>query len=448
MSLADLVNIQISSVSNLPSQAGFGVPLIACHHTHYTDLVRYYSSLVALTADGFTATSDAYLAASEILDQSPTVTSFAIGRRASITLQVLNLICGSASNLDTYKCTIVDSAGVSHNLSVASTGVPATDAATIATAITAFTLANTTVTHTSATVTLTTATGSQNDIQFWSGAGVSGQPNFTLSDTTADPGLAADLAAILGADPTGWYGLCLTCNSPAEALSCAAFAEANKKLAAVNCSDSAISAGTSGNVFLLAQTAGYTRTAFIFSGSQVKSYAGAAALGRNLPPAPGSITWAYKALTGVDSDTLSETQTNNIFNAGGNYYTSFKGVAIMYPGQSPSGEFMDIVQGIDWLQDKLQTDIFALFVGSAKVPMTDAGGDQVLAIIKADLQVAVNAGFLNGGNATTPGPIASVPLVASLSASQRAARKFVGSTFSAHLAGAMHTLTLTGTVSA
>lgn len=422
MSLADLVTVSITATSNLPTLQGFGVPLVVAYHNLYTDRIRYYSSLTAMVTDGFLVTDSAYLAASAILAQSPNVTQFGVGRRALGSLQTLVLTLTSTSTLDTYKATFVDSAGSSHTLSVASTGTPSTDAPTVATAISGFTLAGCTVTHTGATVTLTHTAGHLTDIQGW-------QVNpsnaiFTLVDSTADPGIATDLAALLAADGTGWYGFTLDSNSSAEILAAAAWNESNKRFFITNNSDTICGTSSTSDVMSSAQTSAYTRTGIIFSASQIKGYSGGAALGRILPQSAGSYSLAYKTLTGVKSDVLTETQTNNIITKSGNYYTTYKSVPILFPGVSPGAEFLDIVLGVDALTDRIQTDIFGDLVAAAKIPYTDAGVDTLVATIYADLAVFVNPpyNFLNGGDATTPAPTVSAPTVASQSASNRAKR--------------------------
>jgi hypothetical protein len=270
-----------------------------------------------------------------------------------------------------------------------------------------------------------------------------------LADTTADPGIATDLAAILAADGTGWYGFTLDSNSSAEIVAAAAWCESNKRLFITNNSDTACGTSSS-NVMLTVQAAADTRTGIIYSGSKIKSYSGAAALGRILPQVAGSYSLAYKTLTGVPSDVLTETQTNAIAANGGNYYTTFKGVPILYPGVSPGAEFLDIVLGVDALTDRIQTDIFGDLVSASKIPYTDAGVDTLVATVYADLNtfVAPPYNFLNGGDATTPAPSVFAPTVASQSASNRAKRIFPGITFSAKLAGAINSLTISGTVSA
>lgn len=164
----DYISITISlSTPRIPSVEAFGVPLIAAYHTHYTDLVRFYTSTAAMVADGFTVDEPAYLIAEVIFGASQSPASVGVGRRALPPLQILHLTLTSSSTTQVYAATFIDSAGVSHALSVASTGVPATDAATVGTAITGFSLAGCTVTVAGAVVTLTQTAGHLVNIENW-----------------------------------------------------------------------------------------------------------------------------------------------------------------------------------------------------------------------------------------------------------------------------------------
>lgn len=131
MSLQDLVNVQISSSTVSPTRPGFGTPLVAGFHTYYTDRVRFYSSLSQLTGDGFKTTDAIYKAVQAALSQNPAPAKVAVGRRALANTQALQLTLSSSSNLDTYSALFVGWDGHQYQLSMASTGVPATDAASM-----------------------------------------------------------------------------------------------------------------------------------------------------------------------------------------------------------------------------------------------------------------------------------------------------------------------------
>jgi hypothetical protein len=437
-SLASLINVQIKVSSTAPAQANFGVPAIFAYHTHYPDRIRYYSALSGMISDGFLVTDPAYKAAAEILDQTPTVTTFAVARRTLAPVQTVTLTLSSASSLDTYAFVIVGSDGVVHTVTQASTGVPATDATTLATTLGAFSNIGT-VTHAGAVVTITQASGKLNDYQSWGAIGAAGGPNIALANTTADPGIATDLAAVYAIDQ-GWYGIVLDSNSKAEILAAAAWAQANGyHVLAVDNSDTVDVSSATGNVFSSLLALAYTRTICEFNGSQMLSYEGAATLGVVLPLTPGSYTAAYKTLVGVPSDppsVLTGTAVTNLTTNNGNYYTTYKGIPVLIPGITPSGEYLDTTIGIDWLQDAITTALYTLLVNNPKIAYTDGGIAQCVNVIRGVL----NQGITNGLLASSPAPNVLAPLVSSISLSNVASRNVPSITFTATLAGAIQVL--------
>jgi Protein of unknown function (DUF3383) len=446
--LESLLNIQIKVQATAPSSANFGVPAVFAYHTHFVDLIRYYDAadgLTAMVSDGFAVTEPAYLAAAEILDQRPTVTQFAVARRALPPTQVLRLACSSTSNRDTYAFTIVGSDGVKHAISVASTGVPATDAASIVTALGApITNIGTPVVTGGTTVQITQAAGKLNDLQGWAGLGAAGAPILALSDTTADPGIATDLAAVYAVDQ-GWYGFTLDSNSAAEIEAAATWAEANGAHAFSTNNSDAADLTNGASVFKSLYTSGWARTLCQFNGSRLLCYAGAALLGVILPQTPGSYTAAYKTEVGVPDDPpsiLTANAVTNLTTNNGNYYLRFKGVAVLISGITPSGEFLDTTIFIDWLKDALVTAIFTLLVANPKVGYDDLGVGKVVNVIKGVLK----QGIQNGGLAASPAPTVSAPLVADVDSSDVAKRNLPDVTFTATLDGAIQGLQVLGSV--
>ncbi len=445
MSLADLVSVSISVSSVAPALQNFGTPLVVSYHTRFPDLVRYYSSLTGMTGDGFVVTDLAYREASAIFAQSPHPSKVGIGRRALPGTQVVTLLCSSTSSQDTYKFTIVGSDGVAHAISVASTGVPATDGASIATAITALSNVGTAAGTTTVTVTQSAASGKLNDFQNWGLPGASGAPILTLTNTTTDPGIATDLAALLKYDNTNWYAFSLDSNSKAEVAAAATWAESNGRIQSFDNSDNVCITSATTDIFSTQKTAATMRSTGLFNGSQLLSYAGAALLGVILPLTPGSYTAAYKTLATVPADpssVLTETAITNLTGKNGNYYTSLAGLNETFQGNTGSGQFIDIQIFIDWLTNAIQIAVFSLLTSNSKVPFTDGG----VALVKNAILGVLKQGIQNGGLAGSPAPTVSAPLVANVSLSQVAARQLPAVTFNATLAGAIHTTTITGTV--
>ena len=330
-----------------------------------------------MVSDGFTTNEPVYIAAEVLLSQNPTVASFAIGRRTRLNTQILNLVCSSTSTSDTYTFNVTGLDGVVNAISVPSTGTPATDAASIVTALNLFSNIGTISNSPSNTVVFTqaAASGKLIGIDSWASIGTAGAPILALTDATVDPGIAEDLAAIFNVDQ-GWYGFAIDSNSKNEIEAAAAWAQANGfHVFSCNNSDAA-DIGSGSSVFTALKALNYTRTFCQFNGSSTFSYGGCAILGVILPLTPGSYTPAYKTQVGVPADPssiLTGTAVTNLNNARGNYYTTFKGISVLISGITPSGEYLTPTIFIDWLQDAIQTAVFTLLTNNLKIAYTHFG---------------------------------------------------------------------------
>jgi len=272
--------------------------------------------------------------------------------------------------------------------------------------------------------------------------------NLAIKDQTTDPGIATDLGNILAADGE-WYCLLLDSQSQAEVATAstgaAAWVESNKKMMVAQTADAGCLSGSSiTDVMYVMKAAGYARTALIFAPGLYVEWPAAAWAGRCLPLTPGSETWAFKDLSGVTACALTDTQRAALDAKNGNYYTGIAGLSITYPGKSASGEWIDVVRFVDKLKARMQERIIAVQVNNDKVPFTDGGIASVVAEIRAELQAGVDA----GGLASDPKPVVSYPRASEVSSVDRAARRLTGVTFSARLAGAIHTLDITGNITA
>jgi hypothetical protein len=128
--------------------------------------------------------------------------------------------------------------------------------------------------------------------------------------------------------------------------------------------------------------------------------------------------------------------------------------AILEPGISASGDFVDTVIGTDWLALTIQAAVYNfLYTSPTKVPQTDAGNHSIVNVIASVLSQGVNNGLLapgtwqqtgfgslNTGDYLPNGFYIYAPPIASQNASDRAARKSVTFQVAAKLAGAIHTV--------
>ncbi len=436
MPIADVLTVSISVSGAGPTRAGFGEPMLVGYHTHYTDRSREYTTLAGMVADGFVVTDPLYLMAQNVFAQQPSPTAVKIGRRALAMTQTLTMTCTSASALDTYKFNLRTPGGTWRAVSVASTGVPATDVATINTAVTALAITGLTATHSGAILTLTMVAGSLLDVQ----------PDYvhtTFADTTADPGIATDLAAILAAD-SAWYGLLLDSQSPAEITAAAAWVEGNAtKQFCWNSTDTACATSATTDIFSTEKGLAHKRSFGLFSQGQLLSYAAAGWMGRLYPTDPGSENWAFKTLAGVPVDALTDAQVHAVEGKNGSVYTTLFGLNLTQFGKTPDGEWADIIRGVDAVTNALQVGVLALQANTLKVPFTDAGADMYRSVISGVLQSFTDSGFL----AAVPAFTVTIPKVATVSSVNKAARNYPGMNFSATLAGAINSATLNGVLS-
>ncbi len=113
MPLSDIVTVSITSATAGLTQEGFGTPMILSPRPSWSERVRSYESLAAMSSDGFTAYTPEYLAAAEIFAQSPRVESLMVGRCALPPTQRFALTPVAVDD-DTYSLTVIDPTGASN----------------------------------------------------------------------------------------------------------------------------------------------------------------------------------------------------------------------------------------------------------------------------------------------------------------------------------------------
>jgi hypothetical protein len=197
---------------------------------------------------------------------------------------------------------------------------------------------------------------------------------------------------------------------------------------------------------------GYTRNALIWhkkttapaGETATQEWANAAWAGRVLPYSPGAATWAFKTLAGITVDNINSTQLQNATNKKVNVYMSVGGVSITHDGRT-AGEWIDITIGIDFMHARIQERIFGMLAGTAKIPYNDVGISFIGSALFSVLNLAAQQQIIEASSIDI-----SLPAYADLQAAQPAqieARKLPDVHFSATFIGAVHGVTINGTVS-
>lgn len=263
-----------------------------------------------------------------------------------------------------------------------------------------------------------------------------------------DANLTAALNAIEADDPTAYYILNIESRVEADVLDAAAWTEAREKIYIAQSLDADILDGTASSVALALQAFGYNRTALIYHATSTGTdgYLDGAWSSRggglNLDAPNGVGIWAYKQLSGVTFDDVSEAEAAEIFAADANLYGRLKGLSFTSKGTMASGRFIDVQTSLDWIKVRCEEAVLSAFVGTpTKIPYTDAGINMLKSAVQSVLDQGVSFGHLSPDEP----PVWTVPRVTEVSDADKLARLLTMSV-TVTLAGAIQKLVLNITV--
>lgn len=442
--------------------------------------IRSYNSLAAVAVD-FGSTAAEYLAATLFFSQKPQPKQLYIGRwartatsgglyGAPLTTAQQALANFTAVSSGGFKVTVNGGSAVNVaaiNLSAATS--LSNVASLISAALTSASVAATCVWTGSQFNFVSTTTGTTSAVSFLQ-APTSGTDISALLGGTASAGgyivagIAAEsaLAAVQALDAlsTYWYGLeFAAANMPSDSdyLAIAAYIEATTHLFGLTTKEAtAIDSQSTSDIGSQCAAAGYTRTFGQYSTQNLYASGSifAALVTTQFNGANTMPTIMYKVEPGVTAEPLSQNAATVLDNKRYNYFASFQnGASIIVNGTCFGQAYIDEIFGLDWLQNRIQTDIFALLASVPKVPQTDDGMNQIIAVIEGALQAGVKNGLIAPGTwqATGFGQLATgdympkgyyvyCPPVSTQSSVDRAARKTPAIQIAVKLAGAVHTV--------
>ena len=458
MDLHSIIPVTISVNSPAITRIGFGEPgifaRVATTVIPASARTRRYSTstgLAQMVTDGFAVTDPAYLAAQAICSQTPRPPTFKVLCGRSDFTHDFDLAPTTFAVGETISFSLTK-AGVTRSYTRPCGGV---SLAAEATAI-ALDVNNDPSGWGSGGSVETVVAGVGNVVQFRAvvpGIGANdlwyatSRSNITYADQSPDRGIAAEMTAILAAD-SDWYMLV-----PADAFGATELAllatsvqgATNKMMSAMS-QDAAVLAGTGVGQTLVA--ADRTRSIMHYSGASLRTYLSGAVAGRFLPEDPGTEIWAMKSVSGPSPDTLTAAESAA---AHADYTNTYEGVSVggvtvvngnLFKGWTcgSSETFADQIRLIDALVFEVQARVLSLFRSSRKVPYTDAGLGQIKGAILAAIKAFQPDGLVVGTE------FCDVPRVADISAIDKAARRLPDVVFGATMAGAVLTVTISGTL--
>jgi len=443
--ISTIVNVQISRQTQAVTQAGFGIPLIlGDEDTNFGgELVRSYLNITEVL-DDFTSSDSTFKAATAIFAQSPAVTEIKIGAEGTRVAQVATIVFSAPLITGNTISTFTVSSGgqlfpitatpfnTDNDTTVADLAAKLLAIAPLASAVVSGT---DTITITAAkpgvdfSVTAITVTG-----------GVS-QATVAITTTVANVGVADFLTDISDEDDD-WFGLIWIERDEDQVATAAAAIETRRKIFGTASADTDIlDANDTDDIGTTLSAANFERTFVIFN-ADTFDFADAAWMGKLFPFDPGNATWKFKTLSGITADTLTSSQRAAADGKNVNLYVRIGGVDMTQEGVMASGEFIDVIRGVDFLQARLEEAIFSRLVNLPKIPFTDAG----IAIIETEIRTVLENAIRESILSDDPQPIVTVPKAVDVSVNDRAERLLPDITFEARLAGAIHKTTIQGVV--
>lgn len=208
---------------------------------------------------------------------------------------------------------------------------------------------------------------------------------------------------------TAWYGLMFAASvqpTTSQSVAVAGFIEATvggvSRIFGVSTEDTnTLSDVVSTDVASQLKALGYMQSFVQYSSSS--PYAIASLFGRmftvDYTGNNTTINLMYKQEPGVVAEALTQNQANVLKNKNCNVFVAYvNDTNIIQYGVVSGGEFIDVIQGNNWLQNAVQTACYnVLYTTTTKVPQTDAGVNQLVNAIAGVCNQAVANGLCAPG---------------------------------------------------
>ena len=437
--------------------------------------IRLYSSISDIAID-FGISSREYLAAQAFFSQSPQPTQVYIGRWAkSATAGRLRGRTLSSAEQDISLFTAITTGTLSLTIDGASKSMASIDlsaetnlngvASQISSALGVsgscawtgerFVITSAT-TGTSSTV-ATTDTGTLSSLMGFAGS------------ATSDAGVAAEsLASAITAllDYNTWYMVCVapdaSDDSIVEAAGLIEAASPSRMIGFTTQNSTEIDSTASSTLGSRLKGLGYNRTILVYSSDS--PVAAASVFGRmatiNFEGSNTTLTLKFKQLPGVTAENLRSSQAEALKSHNVNAFCAYQNdTSILQEGITSGGWFIDETHGLDWLQNRVETDLWNLLYTSKKVGQDESGATAIVSCVNKSLEQGVTNGLiapgvwngdafgaLESGDTLSTGYYVYIQPFDEQSQSDREARKAPPIQIAVKLKGAVHFINVTITV--
>ena len=174
-----------------------------------------------------------------------------------------------------------------------------------------------------------------------------------------------------------------------------------------------------------------------------------------------TITLMFKQCPGVEPEYLKTSQANALQKNNVNVFAAYQNdTSILQYGTMSGGWYIDEVHGLDWLQNRVETDLWnLLYTSTTKIGQDESGMTAILSTINSSLEAGVRNGLIapgvwNGdefgtlkrGDTLTTGFYVYIQPLEEQSQADREQRKAPPIQIAVKLKGAVHSIDVTITV--
>lgn len=161
----------------------------------------------------------------------------------------------------------------------------------------------------------------------------------------------------------------------------------------------------------------------------------------------GSVTWKFKELKGITPEDLTVTEVETLSRLHAIAYETVAGKAQTSEGWCLSGEYIDVLHGVLWVQTKSESRLENLLQTQGKVPYEQSGINMIVAVQTQVLQEAYERGIIRTDGTTGKADYSVTATPRDQQSLQDLSdRHYGGLSFTYHVQGAIHTITVNGVV--
>ena len=176
-------------------------------------------------------------------------------------------------------------------------------------------------------------------------------------------------------------------------------------------------------------------------------YMDAAIVGAVATLTVGSVTWKFKNLKGITPESLTSTELSDINKANAIAYVEVNSTGETSEGWALSGEYIDVLHGMIWIKTNMSGQLESFLQSNGKVSYDQAGITQLSGIATQVLEQAYQQGIIMQSQTTGKGDYSVTASARSKqSTADISARKYDGLSFTYHVSGAIHDITVNGEV--